>query len=378
MLTARQSVDYIFECMQTMFEATKMTPDKKFSLRREFVKSEYMNLYKKFCVKAQMNFSEYPITTVKNQSVYSIPTDTVNLYYVFYESALDVWRIKKIDTVSEKVMAKGVSTSYDPSFYEVDLKAHTITLYPAPSLDGEVLTLYLTRVVPDLGDNEYPIVPEDFQTDLCDYAVARLSIIMGMFDPKYQNAVTLGSKLEKDVAEAANDCRKRMNFKIDQPGFIKDRYLLRMNTFNEPIVNHNPTVNRIQYISDIQFANHSTGYLGMKVSTADGLQVYDDTTGAEVVQIDTTGIYINGVKLEFIGLGGNANFAGNGGATGTTITIADQGSASDYDVKIQAYGDSSIVGTVGEITVDKISGTQFIVYNAGVATSAFYYEITIS
>lgn len=66
-----------------------------------------------------------------------------------------------------------------------------------------------------------------------------------------------------------------------------------------------------------------------------------------------------------------------GGETGTSVTITDIGST-DYDVAITVVYDAGIDGgSIGEIRVQKVSGTEFVVYNTGSdTTSTFSWRVT--
>jgi hypothetical protein len=361
-----------------MFEATKMTPDKKFSLRKDFVGLEFNTLYKKMCVEARLNHSLYPITTVKGQSTYSIPTDVCDIHYLFYESALDIWRVKKIDSPSELIYAKNIESTYDPSYYDVDMEAHTITLYPAPKLDGEVTSLFIQRVPSDLTKEAptFTLLPANFDTDICDLVISRLSIMCGHFEEKYTNAAALGEKLAVRIDGVINKLRKQVNFRADAPGQIKEKYWLSLLKFNQPVVSHSPIVNRVQYMSALEFANFSTGYLGMKV-ISDSFTVYNDATGVERFKVDATGAYVNGVKLAFLGYMGTSTLSGTPGLA-KTVTIPDQGAVGNYEVICFPYGDGTVNGNVGEITANKISGTQFEAFAQGATTATFLYLVLVS
>lgn len=145
----------------------------------------------------------------------------------------------------------------------------------------------------------------------------------------------------------------------------------------EPMNASQPNVERYWVLgSFLEYVMKTTAKL-LCIFTPGNIKFYKADGVTVLFEVDeTTGATVNGASISTL-IKGKANFSGQGGAVGTTVTIADQGTIDDYEVKITPYGGSTIVGTIGVPTVEKISGSQFKVFNEGSATSEFYYEVTI-
>lgn len=294
-----ESVSYIQEYMQSMFSLNKMSEGKQFALREEFIKQEYNNLYKKFAAKVRTNLQKQQIATVTGQATYNLDTTFYLIDFVFYNQTDEIWRMKRIEGPDELGYAQSLSSlsDYDPSYYDTKYQSGTITLYPTPRASGDVVTVFGRKLVTDLIlDSETADLPANFHSALCDFVIARLTLMCGFFDQSKFNVVQLSQKLEMDVINAANDCRKQTNFTNDNAAYTLGAYDNYLEIYNNPVVSNNPVVNFIKYISPLTFQNYSTGLNGLVIDS-DSVQFNNDVTGAELLHVTSSVFKWKGVPL---------------------------------------------------------------------------------
>jgi len=351
---------------QAYFGKNKMSAEKQFILERKII-DDYINEgYRLFSARSRVvkKIDETSIITTANTAIYTLPTGLFDIVGIIYHSGTDFWEISRINW-GEIRNAKNLTGS--PCYYEPSFGDQKITLYPAPQYSAEYLEIYGVWIPTDLSaETDIPLIPSHYHQALVDYADFKTQEFISFLSQNDKDGGFRTYSAQKEQAflkrfyDLALDCLKEVEFGSDDRfKLFTEEELKRLNWGNKlPSFDHNPIISLLRFTTKFE--------------------CQDTTTGTIRLKVDATGIYVNGLKLTFLGHSGTANFAGLGGSVATTVTIPDQGSTAAYDVKWTALGDSSIVGTVGEVTITKVSGTQFEVYNSGLATSAFYYEISNS
>lgn len=376
--TFGQSIDYIETYLKNMFALNKMSPGKEYDLKREFLESLYNEYYALFGETAEIYKKTHLINTVDGTATYTLPADILDVKMVFYAQGTDQWQLYPYN-YRDKTYWETISGS-QPSGYTVsqfqDYTGRTLKIQPAPSNTDDVISVAATFSPPALENTtDEPLIPQAYRTAICDAVIYKVQLMAGLYDQTQGSALRLWSEFESEFKAKANECRKAIEFGAESANKFKNLFRDAIGRYIVPSVNHSPVVTKISYLNDFKIDNVDTGYVLFELSDGE-VWIYNEATGAERLRVDDEGLWINGAKLAFLGTSGTANFAGQGATAYTSITIPDKGSTSNYNVKWTAYGDETVCGTIGEVTIEKVSGTEFRVRNAGLATSEFYWELT--
>jgi hypothetical protein len=156
------------------------------------------------CLKATVSVG----TTVANQSSYPIDTGTIEVYEVQVGGTAYL-RVGRDDAAN----ASAGRLYMNNAFYanSDNSGVSELTLYPAPETGGDAISMYAAILPPDLGLEDYTMVPIDFQDALVEGAIAT-----GMARDIEQVAVA--DRFEARFDQACEELRRRVNSRIGGGG----------------------------------------------------------------------------------------------------------------------------------------------------------------
>lgn len=334
--------DSVLEYAESYYAANKMSFDKQAVLTTELVQRFINEGYRKFVSKSRLLKKTATVLTTATIASYTLPAKMFDVVKVLYYSGTNFWKIDKIQ-YDEILYAKNLSGSpvaYLPSYGE-----RLFTLYPAPTASNETVE-FLGVFMPDdlVNETDIPIVPENYQYAIVDYAVYKIQDLIITLDVNKSGQYQKNMNLLTMFLQAAEECRQENEFSSDE----NFRLLSEDETYNLEKSFNRPTFTTSPVISVVQFANT--------------LKFIDTTTNTVIFEFTGTGLKYMGVNLlNFVSVNnGTGTF---NSTTGTTITLTTAQADALYNVGITPIGVPD--GSIGDITVVRNSTTQFTVYNAG-------------
>ena len=358
--------NYVRTYSQGMFSFNKKSEGGQFDLKDELLESFINEGYRLFCSHGRTVKEKKYIATTAGVTKYDLSgavalqttlasNNLVQAINVYYESGADKWKLDPIQDKEELMVELNASDS--PFKYGLQYGNKQINVYPKVSTTSENIWIYGVWLPVDMTlDADEPQIPVNYHQALCSYAIFKIQLLMGVIDQTKQNAFQQAQLFEQSFINLADMCRKEIEY------IENVHYQMREDSEDDwtsreylPIFNHSPLISLLMFKDILQFK--------------------DITSGTIRLQVDATGIYVNGSALAFVGVRGTDNFAGY---TGTTVvTIADQGSV-NYSVQLTPILTGAPDGSIGEFGYVIDSATQFTVYNSGASTGEFSYLVTKS
>lgn len=358
---------YVRQYAQALFALNKKSEGGQFDLTDGLLETFINEGYLLFASLARTVKEKKYIATTANTTRYNLSdalalqttkasNNLVQIVGVQYEAGTDKWKLRAVQD-AEQLFWETLSND-SPQAYDLQYGNKEIIVYPKVTNTGENIWIYgVWLPVPLSDDADEPQIPNNYHQALCDYANFRVQMLIGSLDQTKTTAQMQFERFKGGFYELANECRKevesRDNVRFQMREDDEDDQF--WDNFYYPTFNHSPVISLV-YLKDV-------------------LQFKDITTGIIRLEINSSGILVNGSSLAFLGVRGKDNFASYTGST--VVTIADQGST-DYNVQITPILTGAPSGTIGEYGYVINSATQFTVYNSGESTGEFSYLVTKS
>lgn len=250
--------DYVKAFCENMYNASKMSDDKQFTLEDKIVDTFINEGYRLFSVISRTNKKIETITTTANVQEYSLPSGLSQIINVFYSSATDKWRLRQIRDDEQlwwELQNNNVSSAYSTQYGQNKIK-----LYPQPTQTGEVINIYGTFVPADLvNDGETPLIPERYHQSLVDYALFRTQQMIGLIDQTKVTAQQQFLNFKQLFETQADQCRKETEFTGNEFLQFRDGTEWDDNQYFYPHFDHNPVIGIAQFSNSLYFKNTVNG-----------------------------------------------------------------------------------------------------------------------
>ena len=355
--------NYVRVYAQTLFNMSKMSEGKQFSLTDDLLEQFINEGYLLFSSRARTCKAKKYIVTVADQTTYllsgALTTETTNasnnlveVIECFYESGTDKWRLRSIKD-TEQLYWETLSND-SPQAFDLQYGNKKIEVYPKVSNSSENIWIYGVWLPNELSaDSDEPQIPNNYHQALCDYAIFKVQMLIGSLDETKMNATSQYQMFLARFEQLAEKCRMEVEYRNN------DSFQMRedsdtLNIYDDyyyPTFNHSPVISIIKFKDSIAF--------------------YDTVTATTVFEVKSDGIYWFGQKVRYAKQSGTDTF---NSTTGTTILLAEAVTdVDDYAVTITPL--DSTDGDIGEMIVYK-GLTSFTVKNTGSnATTNFDYVV---
>lgn len=166
--------------LRGVFEFNKMTADKQYNLLTGTIENEINVAHKVYVERAEINRAYDFITTIADQSSYTLDTDIKKIYSVDYIINEYIYQVKKIFKEQKAVAETIGNENTVPSFYDDFTEPTLLKVFPAPDVSGASFQLYVEREVTDLtADTDNLVIPWRCYDDFRDYLINRHLILYG-------------------------------------------------------------------------------------------------------------------------------------------------------------------------------------------------------
>ena len=246
--------DYIRAFAEGTYHAGKMSDDKQMTLEDKMIERFINEGYRLFTTAARCNKKIETITTVALQQGYTLPEGLSQIINVFYSSATDKWKLRQVR--DDEQLWWELLPNNTPSGYSIQYGQTFMTLYPAPTNAGEVISIYGSYVPDDMvNDGESPIMPLKYHQALCDYGLFRVMQMVGLIDQTKTSAQQQFEYFRQSFLATAEKCRQETEFTGNEMLKMRDGTDFDDNYFTYPHFDHNPVIGTLKFTSAYNITN---------------------------------------------------------------------------------------------------------------------------